>query len=513
MKFLLYTLLLIFGVTVFSVDESYAQQQKKPKKKYQSLNKTRRKSTGYQRKKQNFRDSQSRNASDFRSSEPPTNFDQSRQQSQTAKFKGNTETYGTPSVDKTQATLARFKSKLRIKQKRLSDPTPSSTFKSGESPTAVDKSIRQSKIAKFKGNTETYGTPSVEKTQATLARFKSKLRIKQKRLSDPIPLSTFRGGEASLPPTNYAQREINQQQMSKYRGETNTDLNNRKQAYETSAYKRSKFIGERALSRAYKKQQYEFSAYKRSIFLGEKILSRKSKIQEYELSAYKRGKFIGEKVLSPTYRQQQYELSAYKRSIFLGEKILSRKSKIQEYELSAYKRSKFIGEKVLSPTYRQQQYELSAYKREKFLGEKILSAKYRRQMQEMSAIKRSQFMGERIRINRPDNPYPTFVYQKSRIKRSFAQKEKFRKRMLKRINRNKIKQIPPSMRIPRKPNRNTVPAYDVNESEIWAKSRELDGSEAKTESSKPKGLKGLFRKKQKPKEEDIPVPEEPMPEK
>ncbi|MBC8111119.1 MAG: hypothetical protein H7Y04_08690 [Verrucomicrobia bacterium] len=400
MKFLLYTLLLIFGITVFSVNEGYAQQQKKPKKKYQSLSKTRRKSTGYQRKKQNFKASQSRTASDFRSSEPPTAVDQSRQQSQTAKFKGNSETYGTPSVEKTQSALARFKSKLRIKQKRLSDPTP---------------------------------------------------------------LSTFRGGEASLPPTNYAQREIDQQKMSKYRGETKIDLKNRKQQYEISAYKRSKFMGERALSRAYKKQQYEFSAYKRSIFLGEKILSRKSKIQQYELSAYKREKFMGEKVLSPAYRRQQYELSAYKR--------------------------------------------------EKFLGERVLSAKYKKQMQEISAFKRSQFMGERIRINRPDNPYPTFVYQKSRMKRSFAQKEKFRKRMLKRINRNKIKQIPPAMRIPRKLDKNTVPAYDVNESEIWAKSRELDGSEARTEASKPKGLKGLFRKKQKPKEETTPVSEEPTPEK
>jgi hypothetical protein len=68
----------------------------------------------------------------------------------------------------------------------------------------------------------------------------------------------------------------------------------------------------------------------------------------------------------------------------------------------------------------------------------------------------------------PKGSHPSAAWRGGKVKNSYQQKEKYRKRMIKRIGRNKNNLQPNYLR---KKNREEKPTYDTRESEIWTKPR------------------------------------------
>ncbi len=86
---------------------------------------------------------------------------------------------------------------------------------------------------------------------------------------------------------------------------------------------------------------------------------------------------------------------------------------------------------------------------------------YRKKNNEISSYK-----GDILVRNKPKGAFPGGTYKGGRANSSFQKKEKYRKRMLKKLNRNKKNMVPNYKK--RKEER---PTYDTRESEIWEKPR------------------------------------------
>jgi hypothetical protein len=80
----------------------------------------------------------------------------------------------------------------------------------------------------------------------------------------------------------------------------------------------------------------------------------------------------------------------------------------------------------------------------------------------------SRYRGDLLVKKVPKGSHPSAVWRGGKIKNSYQQKEKYRKRMIKRIGRNKNNLQPNYLR---KKNRDEKPTYDSRESEIWNKPR------------------------------------------
>ena len=87
----------------------------------------------------------------------------------------------------------------------------------------------------------------------------------------------------------------------------------------------------------------------------------------------------------------------------------------------------------------------------------------RKKSQEMS-----RYRGDLLVKKTPRGSHPSAVWRGGKVKNSYQQKEKYRKRMMKRIGRNKNNLQPNYLR---KKNRDEKPTYDSRESEIWTKPR------------------------------------------
>jgi hypothetical protein len=197
----------------------------------------------------------------------------------------------------------------------------------------------------------------------------------------------------------------------------------------------------------------------------------------------------------PVQSASQKELNQLQMSRYRGNYPVALANRKQAYEMAAMKQSRFVGPvQVLSPQARKSMSELASARQSRFVGPvKVLSPAAQRANYEMKSMQMSRFKGERIRIQKIKNAYPTIVYLKAKKKTSFEQKERFRKRMLKKINRNKKKQIPPSER---KIDKDNIPQYDSHENEIWSKPRNIDGSIREVKYKKKFSL-NPFKKKDK----------------
>jgi hypothetical protein len=80
----------------------------------------------------------------------------------------------------------------------------------------------------------------------------------------------------------------------------------------------------------------------------------------------------------------------------------------------------------------------------------------------------SRYRGDLLVKKVPKGSHPSAVWKGGKVKNSYQQKEKYRKRMMKRIGRNKNNLQPNYLR---KKNRDEKPTYDSRESEIWSKPR------------------------------------------
>jgi hypothetical protein len=86
---------------------------------------------------------------------------------------------------------------------------------------------------------------------------------------------------------------------------------------------------------------------------------------------------------------------------------------------------------------------------------------YRKKNNEISSYK-----GDILVRKKPKDAFPGGTYKGGRTNSSFQKKEKYRKRMLKKLGRNKKNMVPNYKK--RKEER---PTYDTRESEIWEKPR------------------------------------------
>ena len=232
-----------------------------------------------------------------------------------------------------------------------------------------------------------------------------------------------------------------------------------------------------------------------SKFKGEKVPVPNQSAQEAKSLGMSR--YRGNYPMALANRKQVYEATALRQSRFRGPvQVLSPAAKRAGYEATSLQQSRFRGPvQVLSPAAQRGIYERTSLEQSRSLGPvRILSPAAQRSAYEITSLHMSQFKGEKIRIQKIKNAYPTIVYLKAKKKTSFKAKERFRKRMLKKINRNKKKQVPPTQR---KIDKNNIPQYDSRENEIWAKPRNADGSERQVTYKKKFSL-NPFRKKDKP---------------
>jgi hypothetical protein len=80
----------------------------------------------------------------------------------------------------------------------------------------------------------------------------------------------------------------------------------------------------------------------------------------------------------------------------------------------------------------------------------------------------SKYRGDLLVNKMPKGAHPSSAWRGGKVKNTYQQKEKYRKRMMKRIGRNKNKMQPGFLQ---KKNREEKPTYDSRESEIWLKPR------------------------------------------
>ena len=342
------------------------------------------------------------------------------------------------------------------------------------------------------------------KNQAGVVKKKSKHAIKrkdhktgssignQKIQNQPKgnPTADFRGEPPVSLPGN---PDKLQRDMSAYKG----TIPLKGQGNDAQQLQMSKYLGNKIFSREYKRSLAELQNLKMSQYLGNKILTRDYKKSLQEIKNLKMSQYLGtNKIFTRQYKMGLMEIKNYHMSKFIGNKILTREYKMSLQEIKNYHMSKFIGNKIYTREYRRSIAEIKNYHMSKFIGNKIYTREYKRSLMEIKNFKMSNFKGERLKIKKLKNAYPNIVYQKSRLKRSFAHKEKFRKRVLKRLNKQKYKQVPPSMRITKK-SKAAAPTYDSRESEIWVKPRNEDGTEMAEQPVKSSFFKNLFRKKNK----------------
>jgi hypothetical protein len=208
-----------------------------------------------------------------------------------------------------------------------------------------------------------------------------------------------------------------------------------------------------------------------------------------DANQYKMSNYRGNEPVKNKYGREinQYRLSEYRGTILIADP--SRR------EIGQYRASTFIGKVgVESVVAKRIKYDQESFALSGFKGEKVLSPQIKRQNYEIAGWHLSRFKGEKMRLNQPEGAYPDIVYQEARFKGSYAAKEKFRKKQLKNSSKHTKRQVPPAMW--NQKDETTVPSYDSRESEIWVKPRNADGTEMQVEPRK-KGLKGLFKKKDK----------------
>lgn len=123
---------------------------------------------------------------------------------------------------------------------------------------------------------------------------------------------------------------------------------------------------------------------------------------------------------------------------------------------------------------------VSAYKKQKdarrkssqisrFEGRGLVVSAYKKQKDaRKKSHEISQYRGDLIVKKQPKGAHPSAAWRGGKVKNTYQQKEKYRKRMMKRIGRNRNDLQPIYLR---KKNRDEKPTYDSRESEIWSNPR------------------------------------------
>ncbi len=135
------------------------------------------------------------------------------------------------------------------------------------------------------------------------------------------------------------------------------------------------------------------------------------------------------------------------------------------YKNSLKANSKAKSMLVLSPAYRKKMMKRRDAQFASFEGErKTITPEYRKKMYKKRAKDFASYKGDIVVHKRPKGSYPDLKYRGNRKNSTFEKKEKYRKRVLKRMGKKKY--IPAHMR-----RKDEKPTYDTRESEIWEKPR------------------------------------------
>lgn len=120
---------------------------------------------------------------------------------------------------------------------------------------------------------------------------------------------------------------------------------------------------------------------------------------------------------------------------------------------------------VPGPAYREKMMKKRDKKFAKFRGEgNTLSMPDRKKMYKKKSKELSSYKGDLLVRKRPQGAYPNLKYRGGYKNSSFEKKEKYRKRVLKRMGKKQLK--PAHMR-----RKDEKPRYDSREAEIWDKPR------------------------------------------
>jgi|GEM_PF-3073917 len=113
---------------------------------------------------------------------------------------------------------------------------------------------------------------------------------------------------------------------------------------------------------------------------------------------------------------------------------------------------------------RKKMYKKKSEQLSSFRKGNTLAPEYRKQMYKKKSKEISSYKGDIVVRKRPKGAYPNLTYRGGRTNSSFEKKEKYRKRMLKRMGKKQY--VPAHMR-----RKDKTPRYDSREADIWDKPR------------------------------------------
>nr|MCU0354648.1 hypothetical protein [Cytophagales bacterium] len=121
-------------------------------------------------------------------------------------------------------------------------------------------------------------------------------------------------------------------------------------------------------------------------------------------------------------------------------------------------------ENTLALPYRKKMYKKRAEELATARRGNTLAPEYRKKMYRKKSKELSSYKGDMLVRKRPKGAYPNLTYRGGYKNSSFEKKEKYRKRLLKRMGDRKY--VPPHQR-----RKDEKPRYDSREAEIWDKPR------------------------------------------
>ncbi|MDJ1483469.1 hypothetical protein QNI19_22850 [Cytophagaceae bacterium DM2B3-1] len=186
----------------------------------------------------------------------------------------------------------------------------------------------------------------------------------------------------------------------------------------------------------------------------------------YKRSLKANSKAKGMLVPGPAYREKMMEKRNAEFSGFRGEnRTLAKPYREKMYKKRAEDFNNFRGEnRTLAMPYRKKMYKKRAEDLSSYRGGHTLRIEYRKKMYKKKSKELSSYKGDIVVRKRPKGTYPNLKYRGGYKNSSFEKKEKYRKKILKRMGKKKY--VPSYMK-----KKDEKPRYDSRESEIWDKPR------------------------------------------
>ncbi len=170
-------------------------------------------------------------------------------------------------------------------------------------------------------------------------------------------------------------------------------------------------------------------------------------------------------VPGPAYREKMMRKRDAKFADFRSEEhTLAMPYRKKMYKKRAEEMSSARKGNTLAMPYRKKMYKKRSEQMSSFRGGNTLAPEYRKKMYKKKSKELSSYKGDMLMRKRPKGAYPNLKYRGGYKNSSFEKKEKYRKRILKRMGKKQY--VPGHMK-----QKDEKPRYDSRESEIWDKPR------------------------------------------